>query len=271
MHLAGDRGVAAARAASSPCSANAVAQAHRRRAAAPATDRARQRTAPAAGAAARSSAPRSLASAFGAAPERLQQLAHPAHRRRARATGRRRVRRAAGGRCRSSPARSNAWPVSSACSASARAQKPWMVNTAARSISRSACCRRARRRRRSPAAAGAGSVRGSGRLRRHGCRHAPRDSRSARLASRAASARRRRRRSRNSWVAASVKVTARIWPTRRPRSITSRVTSVARVKVLPVPALASISCRPSQRRCRGRDRGSAGRLRGSCRSAPPSR
>jgi hypothetical protein len=46
-------------------------------------------------------------------------------------------------------------------------------------------------------------------------------------------------------VAASVKVTARIWPMRRPCSTTRRVNNVARVKVLPVPALASISRMPS--------------------------
>jgi hypothetical protein len=45
---------------------------------------------------------------------------------------------------------------------------------------------------------------------------------------------------RSSWVAASVKVTARL-AMRRPCSTTRRVNSVARVKVLPVPALASIS------------------------------
>ena len=62
----------------------------------------------------------------------------------------------------------------------------------------------------------------------------------------AAKAKRLRRRARNSCVAASVKVTARICPSVSPRSTTRRVTSVARVKVLPVPALASISCRPSR-------------------------
>ena len=55
---------------------------------------------------------------------------------------------------------------------------------------------------------------------------------------------------RSSWVAASVKVTASTWPTRNPPSTTSRVTRVARVKVLPVPALASTSCTPDSGRSR---------------------
>lgn len=66
----------------------------------------------------------------------------------------------------------------------------------------------------------------------------------------AARARRSRIRRRNSCVAASVKVTARIWPMRSCRSTTSRVNSVARVKVLPVPALASIRRTPCSGRCR---------------------
>ncbi len=66
----------------------------------------------------------------------------------------------------------------------------------------------------------------------------------------AARARRSRIRRRSSWVAASVKVTARIWPMRSCRSTTSRVNSVARVKVLPVPALASIRRTPCSGRCR---------------------
>ena len=140
---------------------------------------------------------------------------------------------------------SNACPVCKACSVSTRAQKPWMVKTAARSVScsarRSRACRLAAsstascrcRMRRVKAASGCSST-ATG----WPCS-------SASLIA-AASARRLRRRARSSWVAASVKVTARIWPRLRPRSTTSRVTSVARVKVLPVPALASISCRPSR-------------------------
>ncbi len=63
-------------------------------------------------------------------------------------------------------------------------------------------------------------------------------------ATRPATSRRLRIRARSSCVAASVKVTASTSPTSRRCSTTSRSTSVARVKVLPVPAEASIAWAP---------------------------
>lgn len=187
----------------------------------------------------------------------------------------------------SSSGAANAWPLSSACSRSTRAQKPWMVNTAARSISSTACCKR----RRKAAGVSLPPVRCVTRMARvsnasgASWRSGPgRDGSSARsvavwaaateadvapgswiagdsLAARAAptgasgtklaaSTRRSRIRRRSSCVAASVKVTARIWPMRTPRSTTSRVNKVASVKVLPVPALASIRRTPCSGNCR---------------------
>jgi hypothetical protein len=132
-------------------------------------------------------------------------------------------------------------PLSSACSRSTRAQKPWMVKIAARSVSSVAWCRR----RRSAASLSPLRVRCDCSSWRVSAASALSSSAAGASSRSRVSCRRSRMRLRSSCVAASVKVTARTWPMRRPRSTTSRVTSVARVKVLPVPALASISCTPS--------------------------
>ena len=132
-------------------------------------------------------------------------------------------------------------PLSSACSRSTRAQKPWMVKIAARSVS-SVAWRRRRRSESSPSSLCARCDSSNCRVSTASALSPPASGASS---TSSVSCRRSRMRLRNSCVAASVKVTARTWPMRRPRSTTSRVTSVARVKVLPVPALASISCTPS--------------------------
>ncbi len=160
-----------------------------------------------------------------------------------------------------------AWPLSSACSRSTRAQKPWMVKMAARSMSSAACCRWRRRavgvsvlaarcavRMARVRATSGGSCCGVGRdgavAISVAAEAAPTRLPLASGTSVAASARRSRIRRRSSWVAASVKVTARSWPRRKPRSTTRRVNKVARVKVLPVPALASIRRTPCSGNCR---------------------
>ncbi len=138
------------------------------------------------------------------------------------------------------------WPLSRACSRRTRAQKPWMVKIAARSISSTACCRRR-------CTAGAlSSVRARCAVMIARLRASSGGSSAVACVpiTRAARARRSRMRLRSSWVAASVKVTARIWPMRRFFSTTRRVTRVARVKVLPVPAEASIRAVPVSGRVR---------------------
>ena len=140
------------------------------------------------------------------------------------------------------------WPASSAWSASARRQKPWMVCTGARSIASAA----RRRRVRSVSAVSCASAACTRRA--VSTSPALAGSAAAPSARRAARPRRSRMRVRSSCVAASVKVTARICSTGSCRSITRRAYSVARVKVLPVPALASTSCRPDSGRRRPRSR-----------------
>ena len=71
-------------------------------------------------------------------PQREQVVGRVARRRHARATGRRRCASRSRARWPAAPARRSAWPVSSACSRSTRAQKPWMVKIAARSMSSAA-------------------------------------------------------------------------------------------------------------------------------------
>ena len=131
-------------------------------------------------------------------------------------------------------------PLSSACSRSTRAQKPWMVKIAARSTSSAALAQAAAQRVGAFVAACEVRAAGCAGERDFGDRHSLLRVAGSTSTSSSASSRRSRMRLRSSCVAASVKVTASIWPTRRPRSTTSRVTSVARVKVLPVPATASI-------------------------------
>ncbi|MNM38577.1 hypothetical protein D3C81_493370 [compost metagenome] len=137
----------------------------------------------------------------------------------------------------SSSGGSKVCPLSSACSRSTRVQKPWMVKIAARSISSAATCKR----RFNALALSVPSCRWRCSTCRVSTASGVSSSPGGRSTRRAARARRSRMRLRSSWVAASVNVTARIWPIRRPCSTTRRVNSVARVKVLPVPALASIS------------------------------